>query len=368
MAMPQSKDFISGVLLIDKLGIDITELSYFIIKFGLTVLEEVPKKSWLRYFVKPEYRRADSEELLEIIQHDPDKLHRKLFLLSEIEKLPPPRACSDPDLEEALVVRSESDKADLALESLPSDSSFEKEARVSLDNRSLLRQTFELHETQIKQSPNVFSLLGGVWFIKFKNEEWGLYPDQEKYKYVANLLSLSSETTGGGKGEYAIHNVGLVARVKGNELPPDKDVKPEDGDLSHFYLSEELTKEEIGRIGEIGHQLLDQLREARKSQDQDRIHKVQDIIARYRSHLLKEYGIGTRVSDDEKRITFKSLHRSGKEIEKVRQLVKNQISNAIRDLSKHMPLFATHLQHSLKTGSEKAVYSPKNPIVWTVST
>jgi len=368
--MPQSNNLIPGRLLLEKLGINIPQLSYMIIKFEFTVLEQQPKKFWLRSFLKPEYRKTDSEELLEIIQHDPEKLRYKLFLLSEIEKVPPHRVKpkdNGPSPCPAKIPPPQSDGSEPELESMGEITSISGQL-LPLSSESLLKEAIEDHEAAIKNNPNVFSRLGRVWFIKFKNEKWGLYPDQEKYKYVANLLSLSSETTGGRKGEYAIHIVGLVARVKGNELPLDTDVKPDDEDLSHSYLSEEITKEEIGRIGEIGHQLLDQLREARKSQDHDRILKVQDIIAKYRSHLLKEYGMRTRVSDDEKRITFKSLHRSGKEIEKVRQLVKNQISNAVRDLSKHMPLFGKHLQHSLKTGSEKAVYSPEYPIAWTVST
>jgi hypothetical protein len=227
--------------------------------------------------------------------------------------------------------------------------------------------TIEDHESGLKDSPNVFSLLGKVWFIKFNNEEWGLYPDYEKYRYLANLLSLSSETTDGCKGQYSIHIAGLLARVKGNELPAENEVEPGEEGLSHTYVSEEIAKEEIGRIGEIGHQLLDQLRHARESQDQERIRKVLDIIGKYRSHLLKEYGIRTRVSDDEMKITFKSLHRSADELEKVRQLVDNQLSNAIRDLGKHMPLLGAHLEHSVKTGALKAIYSPEHPIPWTIS-
>ena len=367
MAMSNSEDLMPGRLLLTHYGADIPELYYQIIKLGLTVLEKRPRKSWLRYFLKPEYQRINSEQLLEIIQHDPQKLENKLFLASEAANLPPPRKI---DAEASLVraPHSESDKQKLESESRPSDSSVGKEPRASLDNKFFLRMAIEDHESHMKNSPNVFSLLGKVWFIKFNNEEWGLYPDYEKYKYVANVLSLSSEATEGGKGEYTIHIVGLVAKVKGNELPDENEVEPDEEGLSHTYLSEEITKEEIGRIGEIGHQLLDQLREARKSQDQERIHKVLEIIARYRSHLLREYGIRTRVSEDEKRIKFKSLHRSGKEIEKVRQLVKNQISNAIRDLGKHMPLFATHLEHSLRTTDYKAVYSPEQPISWTIST
>lgn len=368
MAMPQSKDLIPGDLLLARLGIDIAELSYLIMKYRLTVFEELPKKFWLRYFVKSKYRRTELEELLEIVQNDPEKLDSKLFLRSEIENLFQRKSSYTADLAAAETANSESDKVDLELESKPSDFYNGKDAHPSLDNKFLLRQTIEHNETQIKQNPNVFCLLGGVWFIKFKNEEWGLYPDHEKYRYIAYLLNLTSETTGSGKVEYAIHILGLLARVKGDELPPDNDVKPDDGDLSHMDLSKEITKEEIGRIGEIGNQLLDQLQEARKSQNQDRIYKVQDIIARYRSHLLKEYGIKTRVSDDEKRITFKGLHRSSEEIEKVRQLIKNQMSNAIREVSKNMPLFATHLQHSLRTTDYKAVYSPEHPLPWTVST
>lgn len=367
MATSKSEDLIPGRLLLAQFEADIPELCYQIIKLGLTVLEKRPRKSWLRYFLKAEYERFDSEELLGIIQDDPQKLGNKLFLVSETAKLTPPRERhTEAPLSET--PRPEPDNEKSGSESQVSDSSLQKEAALSLDNKSLLRMTIEDHERETKNSPNVFSLLGKAWFIKFKNEEWRLYPDHEKYRYVASMLSLTGEPAEGGKGEYAIHIVGLVAKVKGNELPAESEVEPDEEGLSHTYLSEEIPKEEIGRIGEIGHQLLNQLREARKSQDQGRIHKVQEIIARYRSHLLREYGIRTRVSEDEKRIKFKSLHRSGKEIEKVRQIVKNQISNAIRDLGKHMPLFAAHLESSLRTTDYKTVYSPQQPILWTIST
>jgi len=87
--MFKNKNLIPGRLLLARFGTDIPELSYLTIKFRLTVLEG-PKKSWFRNFRQPEYRRINLEELLEIMQYDAEELDNGLFLLSEIEKIPPP--------------------------------------------------------------------------------------------------------------------------------------------------------------------------------------------------------------------------------------------------------------------------------------
>jgi hypothetical protein len=51
------------------------------------------------------------------------------------------------------------------------------------------------------------------------------------------------------------------------------------------------------------------------------------------------------ISNDGMTISFHELYRPPKEIEKMRQLVKNQIKNATKDFDR-MPRFRSHLQHS----------------------
>ena len=171
--MSRAEDTIRGELLIVQLRTSIFELSYLIIKHGLTVLEP-PKKSWLNYFVRPKYGRTDPEGLLEIIQNDPEKLRHKLFLLSEIQKVPPPPILPVDTGAEACISeasRPESEEPKTELESERSGFDVGTQALISPNYEVLLRATIENHESDIKNSANVFSLLGKVWFIKFKDKE-----------------------------------------------------------------------------------------------------------------------------------------------------------------------------------------------------
>jgi hypothetical protein len=201
--MFKNKNLIPGRRLLARLGIDIPELSYLTIKFGLTVLEG-PKKSWFRNFRQLEYRRIDSEEVLEIIQYDAEKLDNGLFLLSEIEKIPPPAIKPKKDNRPSRRVEEMPRQESQVAES--TNSYGQTFFRLDPGDKLLLKDAIEDHEEKIRNSHNVFSLLGAVWFIKFKNEEWGLYPDREKYRYIACVLSLCEGNPESYDSEYSIYN------------------------------------------------------------------------------------------------------------------------------------------------------------------
>ena len=224
----------------------------------------------------------------------------------------------------------------------------------------------------LKRSPNVFALIGRVWFVKFAQREYGLFPDQEKYRYIANVLSLCEGNPKAHDAEYSIYNTDLCAKVKGEpigENPEDTGTALKEfgeADLGNCDLSDKLSLDEFRSFKKQGYDLLDQLWDARMGGNQDRIKKSEKNVDSYRLYLFNEYGIKTGISKDEKKLSFKVRHRPGPELEKLRQVVKNQINNAIKDFDR-MPRFKVHVQHSIRTGTHKTVYTPEHPIVWTVS-
>ena len=394
--MSRTVTAISGELLFRQVRASRSGLGYLIIKHGLTVVEP-PIARAKKPSGKPKYVMTDPEELLEIIQYDPGALRNMLFLLSEIDKVCPPGIEVEYDNTKSFCIGqipfpvspAEPQRAYLGGKS--SLFSIELEAKrgdfgaaevYMYDTKDSLKDTIEYHETQIKQSPNVFSLLGKVWFIKFKNEEWGLYPDQEKYRYIANVLSLCDGSPKPYDTEYSIYNTDLCAKVKGESTGDnpveagtalkelsEADLSEDDlskDDLSKSDLSDTLSVEELKSFKKQGYDLLEQLGDARKGGNQDRIKKSEENIHSYQLYLFNEYGIKTGISKDEKKLSFKVHYRPGSEIEKLRQVVKNQINNAIKNFDR-MPKFKSHLQRSLHTGVRKTVYSPEQPLGWTVS-
>jgi hypothetical protein len=160
----------------------------------------------------------------------------------------------------------------------------------------------------------------------------------------------------------------LFAKVKGGSPGNASDYAGEDlAELAQSDLSDNLSLDDIKGFRRVGFGLLEHLREARESGNPDLIGKAEKDIHLYRSHLSNNYGIMAKVSKDEEKIHFRKYHRPTREIEKLRQLVKNQVNNAIKDFDR-MPGFQSHLHHSLHIGSHKTVYSPENPTAWTVTT
>jgi hypothetical protein len=209
--------------------------------------------------------------------------------------------------------------------------------------------------------------MGRVWFAKFAEAEWGLYPDQQKYRYIAHVLSLCNGHPKAQDSEHSIYNADLYAKVSGKETGSESHA---DGEttrpLSTSDLGDKLSQEDINGFRKVGNDLLDQLHEAKEAGNPTHVKKVQENIDLYRSHPFNQYGIKTVISKDEKSISFRVLYRASAEVEKLRQLVKHQIRKATEDFDR-MPRFQSHLQHSFKMKSNKTFYSPESPTSWYVS-
>ncbi len=398
--MSLRKDTINGKRLAAKWGIDdIHELSYHILKYDLSVLDP-PKNLILKLFSKPNNFRIDSDKILEIIQSNPRKLYDKLFLADEIDKVSKeinfssltktksessvsdsntgvkyrrsePQETSHPvtkgdrskPQETDIVTVDDCLQLDFEVDEIVSG----KEKKTDAVPEKALKDVIEDHEGNIKKYSNVFSLIGKVWFVKFKKQEWGLYPDQKKYKYIGHLLGLPDNSLDGEYPEYSIPNADLVAKVRGKEITEEPHAGIEQDGLNGSFLADTLSPEEIENLKKIGYNFLEKLNEGEKSGNQNLIDDAQKQIDEYRSYLLNEHGIKATISVVGHKIHFKSLHRSGGENEKIRQLVKNQTNNAIKDFQDHMPMLRNHLKNSLKTKVYATTYSPQTHISWHVS-
>lgn len=365
--MLSRKHTIDGAGLLNMWDINIHELSYLILKHDISVLEpsSIPR---FKFFFNPDKYKIDTAPLLEIIQNVPSRLYKKLFWLPELEG-----SAIEKDLSS---IKSKASSQSIEKPSvplgryyrpkpkIPEKSKTEKETTVS-ENK--IKDVIEIHEEDIKTNSNVFSLMGKVWFVKFKQQEWGLYPDQEKYKYIANLLSLAATESERKDLKFSIYNAELVARVKNkdiSELYQDRDEKE---DLNDSSLADELSDEEIDKFKELGYNLLEDLNKANDSGDQKRIADANEKISKYRSFLFNEHGIKTTISNDGHDIYFKKYYRSNKEQEKIRQLIKNQTRNAIKDFNDRMPTFRMHLESSINPKLVKSMYIPEKYYSWHVS-
>jgi len=382
--MSLRKDTINGIRLAAKWGIDIHVLSYLILKYDLSVLNP-PKHIILLLFFKLNNFRIDSDKILEIIQSNPRELYNKLFFIDEIDKITKKinfasltktkseysrskataRLCLEPAFNADAAASRRWEKTDkVASRRLKKNNAVPEKALPT----KALKDVIEDHEGNIKKYSDVFSLIGKVWFVKFKKQEWGLYPDQQKYKYIAHLLSLSDNNHAEEDPEFSIPNTDLFAKVKGKEITEEHYAGDEQDGLNDSVLADNLSPEEIERFREIGYDLLEKFNEGEKSGNQNLIDDAQKQIDEYRSYLLNEHGIKATISVVGHKIHFKSLHRPGGENEKIRQLVKNNTNNAIKDFQGHMPMLGKHLKNSLKTKVYSTTYSPQSHIGWHVST
>jgi hypothetical protein len=268
--MFRRRNTISGLKLVQKWEIDTYDLSYLIMKHKLTVLEADPaQNSLLKRFFKSRYSPIDTEKLIEIMTENSESLHEKLFFLSEVDRiageinLPP---APEPDPTEIL-------------ESIPEEGSKENNqgpVHILYSRRPHpLRLVIEEHERKIKKTSNVFALIGKVWFVKFAQKEYGLYPDQEKYRYIARLLSLSDRNPKSLDDEYSIYNVDLYEKVSGK---PAATGSHDDGEimreLNESDLTDKLSVEDIRGVRKVADDLLEQLKEAREVSNEEFIKKA----------------------------------------------------------------------------------------------
>jgi hypothetical protein len=372
MAMPRTITAISGELLFRQLRVtNESELSYLIVKHGLTVFEPLEEEYAKKHSRHPKFIRTDPEELLQIVQYDPGALRSLLFSVSEIGKVCPPET----ELHSAASLITEvpapkpgaqSYRGFVAFDAAPTAKKWRGKEYYAYDTKASLKRIIEQHENQIQQSPNVFSLLGEVWFVKFKDEEWGLYPNHQKYRYIAILLSLCDGNDRSHASEFPIDNVELYDQVRGRATTDSQVDDEVIRELNESDFRDNLSVEDLRRLEKIGYDLLEKLREAKDSGNKNRIKKAEKEIDQYRSYLSKDYGILALISKDGENISFRKYYRPNQENEGLRQIIKNQIRNAERGF-RRMPGFKSHLEHSLQTGSHKTVYTPENPIAWTVT-
>ncbi|UCE07088.1 MAG: hypothetical protein JSW07_03360 [bacterium] len=365
--MDMHKNIIYGKEIIERWDTSTPELSYLTLKYGLTILDPNKIPSISSSF-NPEHFKIDLRKLIEEIQNDVYSLSDKLFWLPEIEEITKKENIlisePEPDLYEPTDSEPDLDKQTNEVFEVRFSKSLTSETPKPKDT---ICDEIERHESKIWLHDNVFSLIGKVWFVKFRRGEWGLYPDHEKYKYIAHLLNLSTNNSGKGDGEFSINNTELVGKVKGTEIAEEYPGNHKQEDLNDSDLSEILSSDEVEKFKEVGYDLLDKLKKAKDSANKRLINEIQNEIDKYRSHLLNEYGIKSIFTKDGGDIYYKRLHRSSKENEKIRQVIKNQIRNAIKDFRDSMPKLRMHLNRSLKPQLYKTVYLPETHTSWHIS-
>jgi|GEM_PF-5220986 len=226
-----------------------------------------------------------------------------------------------------------------------------------------LKEAIEGNHPEIKSSENVFKNFGPVWWVVYRSDEEALLVDQERYRYIAHLLSNSNDSHG--DSDSFIYNtelIGLVKKKSFEEIYPEADV---DSESISIIESDNLTKSEKDRIENIGYELLDALESAKSSGDSHSISAARDNFNKYQSHILNEYGIKSNAKNS--RLFFGQQNRATPEFEKLRQNIKNQIRNAKKELKKHMPRLSKHLDRSITVHQYKTSYQPEIKIPWHVS-
>ena len=345
------KHTIDGAQLGNMWNVNIVELAYLIMKLNISVLSpsQVPS---VKFFFNPKEYRIDTVTLLNIIQSYPFDLYRMQFWEPEIEKL----SSKATAFRYSKIKGSGKTRRGLyRLGKSPEPSNTE----------NALKDVVEIHEDKIKNNSNVFSLVGKVWFVKFNQKEWGLYPDHKKYKYIAHLLNLAANDGAEDNQEVSISNLNLNLCVDPKDLHTEKNNYSEDG-LGELDSTEQLSQEEIQIIKENLKNLLNRIELAKDYDDEALIDHAKEEFFSY-VKILKQQGVVPLIKDDGDKIFLKCQTRLDKGNEKIRQLVKNNIRNAIRDFNDRMPGLREHLEHFCKTRLTETIYHPIPPASWFVS-
>ena len=370
------RNIIYGTQLTKKWGIDAHELSYIVLKQNLSILD-LPRRFNRYSKYDPNYYRIDPEKLTEIIKYNSRSLHDKAFWIPEIQKATDyvnvlPKRTHKTSVHPHGIIRyskaipddfqpSKEDKRETLIKRDKRETHIKQTQR---EPENAIKNIIEGHERDIKINPNVFSLIGKVWFVKFKNKEWGLYPDYEKYKYIVHLLELTKPFSE--NHEYYIYNSDLISKIKGVSASSENYDAALKEDLNESDLGKELTSEDFKKFKDIGYDLLEELNVAKQADDPIKEKEAKENFKKYQAYILNDYGIKSQVSKNGLKIYFGIYYRSSRESEKLRQLIKNQINNAIKDFKKGMPTLTKHLQSCLKTKLNKTVYAPER-IHWQVS-
>ena len=349
----QDKAFNSNIILGDQLAdkweVSPHELAYITLKQNLSVLD-LPEKFPSKSVFDPNHYKIDPEKLTDIIKYDATRLYDQAFWIPEIQKITDyvntfPKTFVPRDIWYST--------------RLPAGS---QPLQKKPDNK--MKDVIEEHESEIKKNPNVFSFISKIWFVKFKHLEWGLFSNLEKYKYIVHLLELAKSPSE--EDEYFIFNSDLISKIKGVDASGENDDTVFKEDLNESDLRDELPENEKDKIEDYGYDLLEKLNSAKQTNDSIKQKRAEEDFKKYQTHISNEYGIKSWISGDGLEIYFKTYFRSNKESEKLRQIIKNQTNNAIKDFKEAMPKLADHLKLHIKTKLTKTVYIPEQ-IHWLVS-
>jgi len=207
---------------------------------------------------------------------------------------------------------------------------------------------------ELEREENSFVRKGKYWSIKY-GEESGHFPDHQRIRYIVHLI----EEAG-----IEINNGSLVMLVKGaqfsEELP-----KGFTQDTNISDMANGLSREDLDKFIDMGNKYLIRLSQAEEKGDEGILKKYQEEFKRYKSHLFNEYGVKTLIMNEG--IRLRRLYRGSEQVEKDRQLVKNQIGKAIKDFQNELPGFAKHLDKSIRRTLKHVIYKPENPIHWHIS-
>ncbi len=229
-------------------------------------------------------------------------------------------------------------------------------------------EAVEQFEPDLKNHENVFYAFSKAWMVKFK-DKITILPNQEKHRYIPNILNSSNRHIIGKELRLEISNIELVSRATGMEL--------EDGgyDISLGEYEEEYKEEspfesisgkDFNSMKKAARKILSKIKTSKLSNDrqaQDEAYNAYEIFKQYAS----DHGLYCRLDEENMQINLKPLLKLKPEQEKIRQRIKNQIANAIKDMEADIPMLATHLRKSIKTKLTTTIYSPENPTEWFIS-
>lgn len=237
-------------------------------------------------------------------------------------------------------------------------------------------------EPNLADHNNVIIGFAQVLFFKFvqdKKEEFTFLSNDEKYLYIPHILDPSNIHKNGDIIEHKISNIELVSRVKRQESSDhqnsskgklskgkgaEKDTSIED-DYAEEGHYESFTKEDINEYRKIGLKILERIKIAKLSEDPAAIEAAKNSLEMFVTNL-KEQKISYTIDEAKGKISLKPKAKLKPEHDRIRQLVKNQIENAIKTIEKGMPKLSRHLRRSIIRRSEYTIYSPENPIEWFV--
>jgi hypothetical protein len=360
--MIENNSAITAKELAAKWGVDLFNLAYIILKHNLSVLSP-PEQSSSEAIFNIKEALLSPEKVLETIGLDHFKLSDKLFLREEIDNF---------NLEAGLLkiyaiastLAQKKMRSKLGeVETKPTIPG-EQHSKETPKDITFLRDLVESHEPSIRKRPNVFSLVGRNWFIKYNQTEWGLYSDYEKYKYIASILSLSSGGNGGHQS--SIDNRVLVLMIN-NNLPDDiSTAEDEIEDLNNLDMGDNISDQDRARLKDLGNQLASKIKAAELSDDPEYKREVQEQFDEFRRIMSSTYGIACGISP-RGGIFFQNHFRASNELEKLRNIIRGHVRKAIKDFSDRMPILSKHLQNSIKLQQFQTSYSPEQPTPWYVS-